>query len=81
MGPTTGHDLQDLTKDTKGQSTPNQPKRGPACKPLLSPIDMARFEEDFDPHLAMSYFATSPANLDMLRKELAKAVIDGAKNP
>jgi hypothetical protein len=79
MGPTIGHDLQYLAKDAKGQSTPNQPKRGPACKPPLSPIDMCRCEEDYDPYLTMSYEDISPPNLDMLRKEVAKVVVDGAK--
>jgi hypothetical protein len=44
---------------------------------------MCRFEEDYDPDLTMSYATrkppASPANLDILQKELAKAVVDGAK--
>jgi hypothetical protein len=40
---------------------------------------MCRCEEDYDPDLTMSYVDISPPNLDMLRKEVAKVVVDGAK--
>jgi hypothetical protein len=74
------HDLQELAKDAEGQSTPIQPKRGPASKPPPSPIDIDRFDEDFHPDLAMLCEGSSPANLGKFRKEVAKELADGAKD-